>query len=360
MATEDWALVVGIKAYPDLGDLGGPENDAVDFYDWVCSPLWGAVPKNQAKLILSRDFPQPFPSVSAAAPTTAAVEQFFDSLDDIANKNNDEGKGQHVGRRLYIYLAGHGFAPSIDDAALLMANATRVRVGYHIPGKPWADWFYRAGYFDEMFLFMDCCRENYPRAPLNLPAYIDVNAPDAVDRGKRFYAFGTKWSRLSRERPMADGKVHGIFTSALMAGLRGGACDPKTGDITALTLQSFLYNNMKRFLDPADLQNVDIPKEPDIFAPNNPAENFLIIHLAVPTFRVRINVPANFNGKTMNIRDDKFKIVDSKIAAPPFCEFDLARGGYLAEIVGGPESQPFEVSGVGTDIAGNGVPNVNF
>ncbi|HEU5218622.1 MAG TPA: hypothetical protein VFU23_08180, partial [Gemmatimonadales bacterium] len=59
MARDDWAIVVGIKRYfdPALAGLEGPENDARQFYEWVVSPSGGAVPKAQAKLIVSSDYP---------------------------------------------------------------------------------------------------------------------------------------------------------------------------------------------------------------------------------------------------------------------------------------------------------------
>lgn len=359
MAAEDWALVVGIREYPELDPLEGTEVDATGFYDWVTAADGGAVPQNQARLILSSKYPdRPFKNATAAQPTTAAIIGFFDELQDIAQQKANNGEKDRIGRRLYLYFAGHGFAPKTDDAAILMANATRVRVGHHIPGRPWADWFYKSGYFDEILLFMDCCRENYPKAPLNVPAFIDVTSIESMDRGKRFYAFGTKWARLSRERKMSDGKVRGVFTTALLAGLRH-AGDPATGNVTAMGLASWLYSNMKSFLDPDDLQNTEIATEPDIFAPNKLGEDFVIVNVPPLTFPVRITVPEAAAGKTLNVRDSKFKVVSSAAANGVF-DLRLARGGYLAEVVGGPESQPFEVTGLGASAGGDGVTHVKF
>ena len=262
MAQDDWAIVVGIWTYPDLGNLTGPQNDARAFAEWVRSPAGGAVPEDHIRLILSSDF-APADSASRAEPTTGRVEALFDELDDIALRNKERMEGQSVGRRLYLYMAGHGCAPNLDDAVLLMANATRRRAGYHIPGKPWANWFYHAGYFEEILLFMDCCRENYPQAPLNVPPFIDVTAPDAVDHGRRFFAFATKWSRLSRERPMVDGTVRGVFTVALLEGLKGAAAEPD-GRVTASSLAGYLQTNMKTFLTDTDRADPVIPKAPDV------------------------------------------------------------------------------------------------
>ena len=190
-------------------------------------------------------------------------------------------EGLRVGRRLYLYMAGHGCAPILDESVLLMANATRRRAGYHIPGKPWANWFYRAGYFDEILLFMDCCRENYPQAPLNVPSYIDVTAPDAVDRGRRLFAFGTKWSRLARERPMDDGTVRGVFTVALLEGLKGAAAEPD-GRVTASSLAGYLQTNMKMFLTDVDRADPGIPKAPDVELHPVIDDDFVIVTVAPP------------------------------------------------------------------------------
>jgi hypothetical protein len=280
MGQDDWAIVVGIWAYPDLGNLTGPENDAHAFADWVRSPAGGGVPEGHVRLILSSDFP-PAESASRAEPTPGRVEALFDELDDVAQRNKDAMQGLRVGRRLYLYLAGHGCAPILDESVLLMANATRRRAGYHIPGKPWANWFYRAGYFDEILLFMDCCRENYPQAPLNVPSYIDVTAPDAVDRGRRLFAFGTKWSRLARERPMDDGTVRGVFTVALLEGLKGAAAEPD-GRITASSLSGYLLANMKTFLTDVDRADPGIPKAPDVEMHPIVDDDFVIVTVAPP------------------------------------------------------------------------------
>jgi hypothetical protein len=280
MGQDDWAIVVGIWAYPDLGNLTGPENDANAFADWVRSPTGGGVPENQIRLVLSSDF-APADSASRAEPTPGRVEALFDELDDVAQRNKDRMEGLRVGRRLYLYMAGHGCAPILDESVLLMANATRRRAGYHIPGKPWANWFYRAGYFDEILLFMDCCRENYPQAPLNLPSYIDVTAPDAVDRGRRFFAFGTKWSRLARERPMDDGTVRGVFTVALLEGLKGAAAEPD-GRVTASSLAGYLQTNMKTFLTDVDRADPGIPKAPDMELRPVNGDDFVIVTVTPP------------------------------------------------------------------------------
>jgi Caspase domain/TIR domain len=107
-----------------------------------------------------------------------------------------------------------------------MANATR-RLVYHLTGMPLADWFFRAGYFDEVVLLMDCCQERYEKVGVQVFPWVDLTAPEVMDRSQRFYGLAAQWSKRAREREF-NGVTRGVFTAALLAGVRGAACDPTT------------------------------------------------------------------------------------------------------------------------------------
>jgi hypothetical protein len=349
MAHDDWAIVVGVQFYPGLTNLAGSVNDAQGFYDWVISNPGGAVPPDQVALIVSDPPPynEPFPLPQNTEPKHATVQEAFDNLVYVADAHANAGNGRQVGRRLYIYMSGHGCAPRVNDTALLAANATRTIVGYHILGRLYADWFLKSNYFEEVMLLMDCCRESYPQVPPNIPPYIDRTGADGLDKSKLFYGFATKWSRLSRERQMSDGRVHGVFTFALLEGLKGAACDPTTGQITAATLGDYLYTNMKKFLRPEDLQDADIPKDPDIDYDKNPAVPFVISTVPIPQFKVTINLPDGSAGKKVDILNNKFQPLDSVNAIPPLWVLQLNRGTYLVQILADSIQKPFEVTGAG-------------
>jgi hypothetical protein len=355
MAQNDWALSVGIRVYPDLGDLDGPENDATAFHEWVTSPGGGAVPADHARLVLSSQFHPPFASAAAAGPTADPIRAFFEQLEDVANASNARGDGLVAGRRLYLYFCGHGFAPTEAETALLMANATRSRVGHHIPGRSYADWFYKAGCFEQVLLFMDCCRETYPKVPVNNFIFTEKFAPGWQEREGTFYAFATKWSRLSREKALGDGKVRGIFTATLLAGLKGGAADQKNGGgVTTASLKSYLYNNMRSLLSEADLNNPDIPTEPDVEAPRNPTKDFVIVGKAagpgaptVPRFPIRIKVAEALRGKKASVLEGGLTVVAAVDAVPIPWEIDLPRGLYKVDVGADDASFLFEVKGLG-------------
>ena len=50
MATNDYAVVVGINHYPGLSDLKGAENDARAFQDWLVRKDGGNIPNSSPHL----------------------------------------------------------------------------------------------------------------------------------------------------------------------------------------------------------------------------------------------------------------------------------------------------------------------
>lgn len=359
MGKNDWAVVVGIQQYFDrsaLGVLGGPENDATEFFEWVTSPSGGDVPKTQAKLILSSQFRQPFTAAADAMPTNKAITAAFDHLKDIAEENDRRGLGLTVGDRLYIFMAGHGFAPSLNDelTALLTAEALVAQSQLnHVIGSYMADWFWRAAYFKQVVLFMDCCRSILPCTQLYTP-YQDLRGPD-YDLLTRFYAYGARVGRESREWTPPGGKCHGVFTMALMNGLRGAAYDPRDPkNITAESLRDYLYNNFTNFMVPADRDRGDIRKEPEIDYEQRPNSNFVLapsppatllqrfVGAKAKQFPVRIAASDANVGKQVDIQDWKFKTVQH-LTLQKTNDLKLERGTY---VLTGPEiEKTFEVTG---------------
>jgi hypothetical protein len=214
---------------------------------------------------------------------------------DTHEKCPDVRSGQ-VRRRLYIYLAGHGIEPTGGmGPALLAANASVTNLVRHVLGRAYAEWYYHAAYFNELILFMDCCRDNMSSTP---PMALDRPIKYANVSGiKHFYAFGTKWDRRSRECQI-DGKVRGIFTTSLLKGLRGAASDPFNGNnVTVGSLKNYLRDGMQEVagdqLDSVSLQ------EPD-FEPDN--VEFVISAGVPPTlYPVTFQVPPSAIGKRITL-----------------------------------------------------------
>ena len=340
MAIEDRAIVVGISKYPDLGDLGGPENDAQDFYNWVVGA--GAVKPENAKLILSSTLvpPPPWP-VANAEPTTTAIYREIDWLNDLAAQNDKAGVGYKAGKRLYLFFAGHGFGPRLEEAAILMANATKKKAPYHIPGRLNALRFLQEGMFEEVILLMDCCREVQRRVPLAALPYTEEFVP-IPDISKRFFGYSCKQAQLSREKPI-NGQTRGVFTATVMEGLRGAAAVNTT--ITASSLGSYVYDNMKKLLDKGDLLDDQVAKEPDLDYDPNAGKNFVIATIADPTFPVTITFTPGRYGREIKLLDGKLALVAKTTASATGWTLPLQRAMY--RLYDGADEKSLEVPGVG-------------
>jgi hypothetical protein len=354
MGKRDFAIVVGIGEYPELAPLGGPEHDARAFEAWLLDKKGGAVPPEQIARILSSNYGPPFAaSADDAEPTQLRIQGAVNKLRAIARRNDDAGEGRVVGDRLYLYFAGHGFAPRDDQTAILTANARREDAGNHWLGQYTADWFRKAGYFEEIFLFMDCCRETYSVPSLYMPISPEP-AQDEVER-RWFQGMGTKLSRLSREKPI-DGTVRGVFTTALLRGLDGAAAVPgdPQGKITVGSLSDYLYNGMKTLLTPEERADPEIPQEPDVLFEPKWRDEWVVAYARkkpkVLTIAVSVHLPAAAVGGHAQIigTDAAGKEIELERAkAPAVWQVKLARGFYRAQAVVGGQivKQRFEVTG---------------
>jgi len=337
------AIVVGIGKYPELPpELQGPKNDAQRFYDWVTTR--GGVSPADALLILGDD--PPAAMAVDGRPTAESLKNQFDRLEDDAGRRANG----RVGDRLYLYLSGHGFGQGLDDASLLMADATRDRARNHIPGRPWADHFFTKGYFREVVLFLDCCRERYASATLNGPGTPMAAVPPQGAR--RFYAFGAKYGKLAVERPI-DGQTSGVFTTTLLDALKGGASE-EDGRITGESLKAYLYENMAGFLAPEDLDDKDVAKEPDLYC-DVPEDQMVIATVPATEFAVTIPLAPGSAGSALQLFGEKggkkyTKIADGVADASLQWKLPLLRGTY--QLLVNATSSVVTVKGRGvTDVA---------
>ncbi|SEE07841.1 hypothetical protein SAMN05519104_5148 [Rhizobiales bacterium GAS188] len=338
MALADRALVVGINRYPAIGSLQGAEADALDFHAWVTDPAGGGVAPAMAQLILSREGASP--KVKDAEPARYQIERFFTDIDECANENNGLSLGLKAGRRLYMFFSGHGFAPSYDRSAVLMANTTLTLLD-NVAGRLWADRLFQGGWFDEVLLFQDACRSSVGVSEL-MPPFLKPRVMPGRGNPWRFYAFSAKDGKVALEKPNGAGQVRGIFTSTLMEGLRGAARDPATGDITSAQLKAYLQKNMKAKLSPTELQNDDIAQDPDVFDPDPCViVKAPVVAAAIRKFPVRITLSAA--GLQAHIEDSSFAVVEQGNGAQVW-NLQLAIGIYKL-VVAGQGTRLFEVSG---------------
>jgi hypothetical protein len=111
-------------------------------------------------------------------------------------------------------------------------------------------------------LFQDACREQVSDVDVTPPYFKKSVMPGWRNR-KRFYAFAAKSPLLAIEKPIA-GIVRGVFSATLMAGLKGAARHPVTGEITETQLKSYLMANMSALMSSVELANDDYSQRPEV------------------------------------------------------------------------------------------------
>ncbi len=345
MNTEDHAVLVGIRRYPGLGqtnqdplDLQGSETDARALFEWLVDPTKGGVPKNNIERILTADF-EPFANITNAGPLKDCVVEAFKSLYDLAERNRQTNGSFRAGRRLYVYMSGHGFAPNVHEVALLMANAT-VEQPHHVYATAWADWFYKAAIFDEFVLWMDCCCQSFDTVLLELPILKERLNP--LKERTVFSAFAARFPKTAVEAVMADGKVHGVFTYTLLQGLTGRAVDERSGNINTDSLRSYLTSNMRLFMTNSQQELPTVSKVPD-FGDLDPMD---FGSAPIPKFDITVKPDPTYAGAGYTLMDSSFQQVSAGNISLPL-RLNLSRGLYLLDITGSATlRKPFEVSGV--------------
>jgi hypothetical protein len=273
MAADDYAIIAGVNVYPGIFQLEGAENDALAFEKWV---LEQGVPRDRVKTILSSKWNPPGDATAAQPPADTRtraevilatkpeeaelVFEFRSLAFQSAEQARNTGRGPRLGRRLYVFFAGHGLVPDWEEqiTALLAANATYVSP-VHVAGRLYQRWFIEHGVFDEALLFMDCCStadKDYPLTPAVLPR---SKNPVAVNNPRWFYATASGLALKTREKTtIREGVAHGVFTATLLDALTG-----KAGlRVTNKVLEQYLHDNMRHYLDDDDKDDPQVAQQP--------------------------------------------------------------------------------------------------
>lgn len=242
---EDYAVLIGVTRYPHLGDLEGPVNDVMEMVGWLTDPSGGGLPRKNITVLISDETSEPTPD--NARPTLEDVEYAFLKLVEYER----DGRGR-IGRRLYLYMSGHGgLSPesetSESEPVLLLADAARNSRGSSIRVTECANYFRDSGAFGEVVLFTDCDQIfEYNIAPSSISL---VKQPPRAETPRTtistFYAFATQPGQEAREDFIAStGSAHGLFTKALLEGLRGGV-RPEEG-VTSEKLGTYLTERVSQ------------------------------------------------------------------------------------------------------------------
>jgi len=258
MAANDYAVVVAIQKYRNataLQALEGPINDADDFIGWLKSV--GAVPDGNI-------FPYYLKSDDkASTPSQSEVWAKMTEIGALAPQ------GERVGRRIYIFLAGHGVGVDMDEVGLLTVEASS-EADFTVAGAKAANYYSKNAYFDEVVLFMDCCRP----WDVEVQAHYDPTkrrASPYAGEVRRFMAFASQFGLPARERSIG-GRTNGVFSRALIDGLKGAAANP-AGAVTTNSLRAYLPGAMQRLLGTKEKQRAGYGVTDDIeFATGLPVQ----------------------------------------------------------------------------------------
>ncbi len=345
---QDHAVVVGISRYPELrgpgsnGDLRGPVNDVEDVLAWLQDPRGGAVPEANIRRIVSPATPEVW-TAAEALPTSVKIDDAVRQIADLSIKYRDQGSS---GRRLYIYVSGHGFAPNPREACLYTANCTD-NFGDNVVVTSWLEWFQDAGNFRELVLWMDCCMDRSTTAMPNKFRYTLRPSVQAAPTST-FIALAAPRPLRAVEGAIADdaGRVHGLFTWTLLEGLRGAAADAN-GRVTGRSLGDWLRNATGAHMSPGDRNDDFVAKEPEI-----PAEEPAIIFgrgLPARRYPVELAFPGHALGAAAKIWSGLPPMPGPEFPVTATVTRDLEPGLYLVEVAAdGPRKayrEPFEVVG---------------
>jgi uncharacterized caspase-like protein len=341
----DRAVVIGIRRYADAGpdgwitNLNGPDNDADAVAAWLRQADGGALPAQNITTVRSADLPDPFPDADSVGPHQRAVEN---ALNDVAELPSTAFEGQYAGRRLYVYVSGHGYAKQRDEAAIVTAEAKRARP-LNVLVSSWVDWLWNAGRFQEYVLWVDTCATRAPLAYLKPCDRSPEQSPNAAG-GRLFTAFAAGFDKVAVENQMPNGQWHSVFTYALLTGLNGGATTP----ITTSSLRDYLTNAMSSFMREDQLSNRRVAKEP---AFGRTDELVFGQRVQQATFAVTLRFPPSWVARRVTVSvSSTMPMVDQTVLARPEWRVQLPAGVYVVFAPDHGEFHPFAVSGGDLDV----------
>jgi hypothetical protein len=333
----DRALVIGIRryAYPDEGlpSLQGPDNDARDVAAWLGSDAGGGVPVDNIRVVCSADVPDPFEEDRIEPSQQGLIA----ALTELSELPMDYEGGQWAGRRLYVYLSGHGWANDHPDAAVVTAEARRDNRA-NVLVSDWIRWMRKAALFQELVLWADTCATLVQAKVLRRCELRESHSENTNDV-KLVAAFAARLGEKAVEsKQLHDGQWHGAFTSALLEGLNGAAKTP----VSTATLKNYLLNAMPDFMNDAQRADGTVSKEPYfdreheiVFADPQPRR-----------YEVTLRFPPGSEGAHASVASEGFALVAETPALPADgWTVELPAGVLFAQLNGAAYSKPFQVLG---------------
>lgn len=319
----DWAVVISVSEYegasaqpPWITKLKGPDKDAAAITEWLTSPEGGGLPAENVMQV-----PSPFPPSASGIPKQLEIVEAFNELAELPT----DAYNQRSGRRLYVYVSGHGLVgQSRHDVAVITAEAT-FEDGMNVLITSWLDWFWYAARFEEYVLWVDTCATRVPPSIELRPCDRDRETRADAAQGDLLIIFAAGFNYTSVENEL-EGDWHGVFTHALLKGLKGAAGSP----VTTQALKTYLFNSMKTFMTDAQRRNPQVAKEPWF---EQAADLELAAPAAQQTFTATTRFPPECVGKrvTVSVNATSPLVADETLAAEEW-KLELPVGAYAVYV----------------------------
>lgn len=318
------AIVIGINDYPGINNLHGPCNDAQLFLKWVTHPGPGNVGPEHVHKLLSTDF-EPATNVTDAKPVS---DQIAEKFEEVLQGNPI----QHVGDRLYVFVAGHGMSDvnRPESAAIIAANGSTKSINLaHIVVTDYVNYFRRIYAFKEIILIMDCCLDATARRPLDMKGFMQGDPHLNSGQVKMFLAKATVWSKKSYEKEF-NGVTRGIFSVAIMEALEKA---PGEGDkVTGLAIRNYIDQHFKTIAGDKTLQDPTIEgkgHEKIIFYERQAVN----AHEAAMAFTLIVKINGAADDEIVDLLEGSF-LLDSKVVTDGAAKFQVAAGFYKVNVQG--------------------------
>ena len=239
-----YAVVIGINRYPGIRDLQLAKHDAEDFRAWLLAADGGGLPEENVRVVMADQADEAgFADPISSRPTLREVNAALIAVTKAVRLRVKEQRADWDSSRLYVYASGHGIAPEDGAAAVLMADADADPMvesyGNSIEISKYTQWYVGCGFFKEVVVFADCCRDRRYTAPGTGPPM--ARCPEPYGPTNCAIGFATTYATSAYEPTDVQDldQARGYFTRGLLDGLTGGAATP-TGEITTVSLADYI------------------------------------------------------------------------------------------------------------------------
>jgi hypothetical protein len=327
MNVEDYAIVVGINAYPRLRPLKGALKDATKFAEWLKNPSGGALPERNVELVISPEEPQL--NLRKAAPIQEDI--------DAALTRFGVERGKRIGRRLYFYFAGHGIGTAFNEVGMLMAHAAMTALKRNIGLARYRDYLHEHALFDQIVFIIDCCRDRTGGVETAGPDFTNTGdgPAGAVDD---FTIMAAAYGERAFEPPPVDGgEPRGLLTAAVLEGLGDSALADGSGRFTSGSLERYIKRRV-----PEMAGDVKVRQQPEVYPPQ---AEIVFGSAPVETVPVRIVASSRLTGDLV-LRDDQMVEIARRPAAgvtrnePPWVETLSKNRWYAVQRTADPPGSP--------------------